>query len=441
MSWFTRIFGSAKPATSIHRMNAIREAIAADGDDTGALESLLKPPFDLNTPEGDPVFPIVLAGDGMMIINHGTFPLILAAMLHKPNRARLLLKHGARASVTCAHGRTPLHWAILGAADSSLLNAHEVASKDAAANQTPQPPLGQIGSEDQAASLATTVALLEHGADPNIPDALGQTPVFRACSVGGKTEHLKLLLQRGADVNACSRVGDTPLVIASQRSLEDMVAALLDAGADPNRRSLAGATALHWACARASLPIARRLLAARADANARDREGVTPLSIAAGLNQTELVQALRDAGATHMPPPGFPPPAPLIVAAANGDLPAVQLLLQRGEVALEATTADGWTALHEAVAHGPELTGLLLAAGANANASSDAGYTPLHRAAAKGQADVMKLLVAHGANVSATDARGNALEQFALASGDPRTIATVAELRTNAAHPRSASES
>ena len=124
MSWFKRIFGSPKPEPSASQMNAIREAIGADGDQTGTLVPLLKPPIDLNTLQGDPVFPIMLVGEGLMITNPGTFPLILAAMLHKPDRARLLLEHDARVNVTCAHGRTPLHWAILGEPDSSLLSSY-----------------------------------------------------------------------------------------------------------------------------------------------------------------------------------------------------------------------------------------------------------------------------------------------------------------------------
>lgn len=445
MSWFRRLFGASKPAPSTLRMNAIREAISADGDQTGELEPLLKQPVDLNTHQGDPVFPILLVGEGMMMINHGTFPLILAAMLHKPDRARLLVKHGARLDVTCAYGRTPLHWAILGDPDSRLLNNHEVLCKEAAANNTPQPLIGEIGSDDQAASLQTTRILLEHGADPNAPDGLGQTPLSRACSVGGKVEHLRLLLEWGADVNAAGSIGSTPLMTATTLGLQDTVAALLEFGADPNRADIRGSTPLHWACARAFVPIARQLLSAHADPNMKDNEGYTPLALATALQNKDLLQALRDAGAAEMPssesnrtdssagsPPDVDPPNALLFATAHGDLTAVQALLLRGQVALEATTEDGWTALHEAVAHGPEMTRLLLEAGANANASSEGGYTPLHRAAAKGQTEVVKLLVEHGADVSAEDVSGNTLVKFAETSGHPPTIAAVAELCRNA---------
>lgn len=451
MSWFRRLFGTPKPETSGLRMNAIREAISAGGDQTDVLESLLEQPADLNTLHGDPVFPILLIGEGIMMTNPGTFPLILAAMLHKPDRARLLVKHGARLDVTCAHGRTPLHWAVLGERDSSVLSGYEVLCKDAAANRAPQPAIGEIDSDNQAASLETTRVLLEHGADPNAADGLGQTPLHRACSVGGKVEHLRLLLQRGANLNAATHVGSTPLMTATNLGLQDTVAALLALGANPNRGDIRGSTPLHWACARSFVPIARQLLAAHADPNTKDNEGFTPLALATGLQDKELLQALRDAGATETPPsgidqtdpsaqttpPDLDPPDALILATADGDLRAVQRLLLRGQVALEGTTEDGWTALHEAVVHGPEMTRLLLEAGANANASSEGGYTPLHRAAAKGQTEVVRLLVAHGADVSAEDVSGNTLARFAETSGHPPTIAAVGELCRNAA-PRKA---
>jgi ankyrin repeat protein len=444
MSWFRRLFGASKPEPSTLRMNAIREAISADGDQTSELEPLLKQPVDLNTLQGEPVFPILLLGEGIMMTNPGTYPLILAAMLHKQDRTRLLVKHGARLDVTCAYGRTPLHWAVLGEPDSSLLNNHEVLCKEAASNNTPQPLVGEIGSDEQTASLATTRLLLEHGADPNAPDGLGQTPLHRACSVGGKVEHLRLLLQRGADVNAATPTGSTPLMMATNLGLHDTVAALLEFSADPNRADIRGSTPLHWACARGFGPIARQLLSAHADPKTKDNEGYTPLALATAIHDKDLLQALRDAGATEMPssgsdqtepsagaPPDLDPPNALLFATARGDLRAVQALLLRGQVALEATTEDGWTALHEAVVHGPEMTRLLLEAGANANASSEGGYTPLHRAAAKGQTEVVKLLVEHGADVSAEDVSGNTLVKFAETSGHPPTIAAVAELCRN----------
>ena len=104
MSWLRRHFGASKPAPapSVLRMNAIREAVISDGGQTGGLALVLKQSADLNTHPGDPVFPLLLIGKGIMMTKPGTFALIPAAMLYKAARALLLVKHGSRLDVTCA---------------------------------------------------------------------------------------------------------------------------------------------------------------------------------------------------------------------------------------------------------------------------------------------------------------------------------------------------
>jgi ankyrin repeat protein len=435
---------------AIARLGAIREAIGEDGDDTGTLQSLLRQSMDLNTHDSiPPVYPIMLGGNGVMISRNDTLPLILAALHHKPERARLLLQRGARVDVTCGHGRTPLHWAVAGYADSTLLNTYELWCRDARAAGKPPEPIGWIGPDDQAASLATTKLLLECGADPDATDSLGHTVLHRASSVGGKAEHLRLLLQRGASVNAETDTGATPLMLAARCGAEDVVAVLLEAGADPNRADASRVTPLHWACAQRYHGVVGQLLAAHADPRAMDDEGISPIQIAHRLGEIELLQVLLEADASRPspaerdeadpmmagPPAGPDQPAGLIFAAAAGDLRGVRELLSRGQVAIEARTPDGWTALHEAVVHGAEMTRLFLEAGANANVASRDGYTPLHRAAAKGLPEVMELLVQHGADVWATDANGNGLARFAEASGDAQTIALAAGICGDLGHP------
>jgi cytohesin len=446
MTWKDRIFGTAAKTRALEDMNALCEAIAEAGDQTDAMQVVLRRPRDLNSPAFASVFPIILAGQGVMIVERNTFPLILAAMLHKPGRSRLLLEHGARVDVTCAHGRTPLHWAVAGEPDSRLLNHHDMVCKEALAAGRGREPMGSISAEHQAASLATTRLLLEHGARPDAADSQGNTALHRACSVGGKAEHMLLLLQRGADVNARTHSGMTPLLLAARAGLPDAVAVLLQAGGDPRQANEHRATPLHWACASRSLPVARQLIAAGADPRARDEDEITPIAMAEHFDDAALLGALLAADATRTllrgedgddPPTSGRMAAPeassaLILATAAGDLAAVRELLSRGDIDLGATTSDGWTALHEAVVHGVEMTRVLLAAGADVNAASDAGYTPLHRAASQGLVEVVRLLVAHGADVSAVDDFGNALPQFARSSRDSQTIALAASLCGNA---------
>src|SRR5688572_11649041 len=79
----------------------------------------------------------------------------------------------------------------------------------------------------------------------------------------------------------------------------------------------------------------------------------------------------------------------LIDATRNEDAAAVRALLKQ-RVDVNATAADGFTALHWAAQRNNlQLVDLLLAAGANAKASNRYNITPLYHAALNGNAAVM----------------------------------------------------
>lgn len=580
MTMWTKLFGGARSSAAPATLEQIRKAILEPGDATEALVELMLGTPDLNAmPPGDPVFPVMLT-NGVTTVNYTTSPLILAAMLHKPERLRVLLRHGARTDVTCGHGRTPLHWAIVGEADSYILGARGSGAPSLSST---------IAPELQAASLAATRILLEHGADVNAADGLGQTPLHRACLVAGKAEHIRLLLAKGALVDAETKLRVTPLSIAVQNELADSVAALLEGNANPNLPDSNGATALHYASARGNLELVQALVRAKADPHLADLAGHTPMSLGIGSGSLATVKLLHDADPSVTLPPnwrqnvlvnalrkcdtptleallkvqdvnapdeegytllqravgnGVPEGSvsfllthgasieaedashrralhfaaalghanlvsllvrhgasleagdarPLHVAAGAGHLSSTKALLDVGadpkalreswltplvdavegshlDVArlladavaargglrtlpgasslsaavakgnvqmvkmlleyqpdVDATSMDGWTALHEAVAHSEAMVRMLLDAGANPNAPSEAGYTPLHRAVSKGRVDVVRLLLRAGADPKASDIVGNTAIEFAQSSGSAETIAAVATL-------------
>ena len=61
----------------------------------------------------------------------------------------------------------------------------------------------------------------------------------------------------------------------------------------------------------------------------------------------------------------------------------------------------------------------LLAHGADANARSDLGWTPLHNAAGKGCTKTAGLLLAHGAQVGAQDNQRRTPAALAIERGHP----------------------
>lgn len=94
---------------------------------------------------------------------------------------------------------------------------------------------------------------------------------------------------------------------------------------------------------------------------------------------------------------------PLALAAFFGHREAAQWLLANGaDVNAVAKNPTGYTALTGAVARGDaEIVRLLLSHGANAAHRYGGGSSALHEAAAGGKLEIAKLLLDHGADLSA----------------------------------------
>ena len=107
---------------------------------------------------------------------------------------------------------------------------------DAAANETPLPPLDPAVQRLMSAALHgdldTLRKALDAGASPNARNHAGATPLMWAVA---DLERTRLLLDHGADPNAKSDDGRTPLMIASGRTGgAPVVRLLIDRGAEIN---------------------------------------------------------------------------------------------------------------------------------------------------------------------------------------------------------------
>jgi uncharacterized protein len=91
---------------------------------------------------------------------------------------------------------------------------------------------------------------------------------------------------------------------------------------------------------------------------------------------------------------------PLIFAVRAGNAPLIRLLTKRGaDPNLPDAAVNSWTPLLHAVhKEQPESVTALLDAGANANGTDASGTTPLMMAAGYGYTEIVKILLAHGAN-------------------------------------------
>ena len=91
-----------------------------------------------------------------------------------------------------------------------------------------------------------TKFLLQEGANPNIADKRGITPLQLAASLGF-VDGVAALLDGGAQVDAPSNTGETPLIGAVHRRDASLVRTLLEKGADPDRADNSGRTARDYA--------------------------------------------------------------------------------------------------------------------------------------------------------------------------------------------------
>jgi ankyrin repeat protein len=115
----------------------------------------------------------------------------------------------------------------------------------------------------KAADVAAIRLLLAHGADPDLPNIQGVTPVMAAAGLGSN------------EIDTRGRFKTQPDQVAS-------IDLLVKAGADINARDNRGQTALHGAALFGYDDVIKDLVAHNADVNAKDQKGMTPLDSAMG---------------------------------------------------------------------------------------------------------------------------------------------------------------
>ena len=102
--------------------------------------------------------------------------------------------------------------------------------------------------------------LLERGLDPNLQDQRIREPLLSASLMGGREEQFDALLAAGANPNVSDSMGDTPLHVAAQVNQYRQALVLLKSGANPLSVNAQGSTFqnyLFMGDARLLLPEAR----------------------------------------------------------------------------------------------------------------------------------------------------------------------------------------
>jgi uncharacterized protein len=225
----------------------------------------------------------------------GTDALLADAVRRGDTQAvRSLLKNRADVNAPQGDGATALHWAAyLGDADTTALLIRARASVDARNNYGITP----LALAAETGNAAVIDQLLRGGADPNGAVRAGETPLMLAARTGN-VEAVTVLLRAGARVDANETWnGQTALMWAGAAGHGPVVQVLIDHHADIHARSNGGTTPLLFATRRGDLAAVRALVAAGADVNAARPDGAAPLLVAVINGHEDLVDFLLENGA------------------------------------------------------------------------------------------------------------------------------------------------
>jgi len=241
------------------------------------------------------------------------------------------------------------------------------------------------------------------------------SPDLLVATRNGDHAQVRKLIETGADVNTVDKDGTTALMHSVIESDVKMMKLLIDKGANVNMKNSLDSTALMYAAT--NLAKTRVLLDAGAEVKVKGKRGATPMSVAlTTFGSTPVLKLLVNKGAELED-------RLMTLAAATGDLEAIQYLLSIGVPAGDRTGASlsaAITARCEACAR------LLVEKGAPANGvrpngtlSTTVGASSggvLNDTAKRAMPELSQFLLDHGASLESRDREGFTLLMQAVLS-------------------------
>ena len=355
---------------------------------------------------------------------------------------RYLLESGADVDARDKDGETALYFASARGGLGNIRCLCEAGASVDVVGESGKTPLHLVVERVSAEFVRY---LVELGADVNAPIAgepaksgtiyfsgfpeygePGETALHIAAKKG-EAEIVRILLEAGADLEAKNGDGETALQLAFTRDCSAVLRVLVEFGADVASLDKKNFKAWHIAARFGKTGALRFLFELGADVDAKDEKGKTALHLAAERDNSGTVLTLLELGAdfTAKDADGKTPRecvkdglwslTKFFLVAANGDEPKAlrgqaligvikryfiyrdewaNMLLEKGNVDLNATDRDGDTALHAAAKSfhdsGESWIKWLLEAGADPTRLNRKGETPLEVARRREHRDALE---------------------------------------------------
>jgi len=336
-----------------------------------AVRSLLKSGVDPNQPDAS-----------------GATPLAWAAHRENPEITELLLAAGAKPDAASRYRVTPLNIAAE-TGNAGILERLLAAGADA----------NGVSEEGQAALMTAARngktdavrMLIRHGANVNAAESFkGQTPLMFAAGEGN-TAAAEMLIEFGANIRARSKSGFTPLLLAVRNNRYETAKFLLEHGANaddsvPGANGAPATAAINIAVLNADFDLASLLLDSGANPNVRDARGY-PIHVVVWLHKPGAPPDFAMSGVDPQP-----------VARPSGRMSHVdmlnKLLAKGADPDVTVVSEEGRFTPGGGLSRNPPDLAI------GRHYLTYMGATPFYLAARNGDAEMMRILVAGGANPS-----------------------------------------
>lgn len=229
----------------------------------------------------------------------GFTPMHIAALTAQEQLVSILLSHGAKATgipvITAYWGLSPE------TVDLLLIRGANISATDSRHNKTALTWTAEIGS------FATLEVLLRHGSNVHHQDNEGFSALHYA-GAHSRNKFITLLLDAGADPNLLDWQGRTPLIRLASAGLSylagrcwnpsaaeraDAATLLLNAGCDPSVKDVHGNLAVHYAAGRGYRGILEAIEKVGGDMEPLDGTGRTPVERAKENGEMDVVRVLK----------------------------------------------------------------------------------------------------------------------------------------------------